>query len=53
MYYDHMLADAGTTSLEVWEGEILDQVRFLILDSLLILMYVVILDQDFQFCMIY
>jgi hypothetical protein len=38
MYYDHMLADAGTTSLEVWEGEILDQVRFLILYHLTIIL---------------
>ena len=27
MYFEHMLADAGETSLDIWEGEILDQVR--------------------------
>ena len=27
MYFDHMLADDGETSLDIWEGEILDQVR--------------------------
>jgi len=26
MYFDHMLADSGETSLDLWEGEILDQV---------------------------
>ena len=26
IYYDHMLSDGGITSLEIWEGEILDQV---------------------------
>ena len=29
VYFDHMLGDAGITSLEIWEGEILDQVRCL------------------------
>jgi hypothetical protein len=29
MYFDHMLADAGETSLDLWEGEILDQVSTL------------------------
>jgi hypothetical protein len=30
LYFDHMLGDSGITSLEIWEGEILDQVVSLV-----------------------